>query len=75
MRSSYASPNIVRMIKLNLMRRTGHVTYMERSVYIVMVGETKGRILLEKSERRCENRIEMDLKETRWIGVGLSGSE
>jgi hypothetical protein len=48
---------------------------MERSVYIVMVGETKGRILLEKSERRCENRIEMDLKETRWIGVGLSGSE
>ena len=61
----YASPNIVRMIKLRRMRQAGHVVCMgeRRGVYRVLVGKPEGKRQLGKPRCRWENNITMYLQE------------
>jgi hypothetical protein len=63
--SLYSSPNIVRMIKSRRMRWAGHVARMGegRGVYRVLVGRPEGKRPLERSRRRWEDNIKMDLRE------------
>jgi hypothetical protein len=76
----YSSPNIVRVIKSRRMRWAGHVGRMgeARSVYRVLVGRPEGKRLLERPERRWEDNIKMDLRETgidgaNWIRLAQNG--
>jgi hypothetical protein len=47
--NTYASSNIIRVIKSRRMRWAGHVTRMGqmRSAYNIMVGKPEGKIILE----------------------------
>ena len=72
----YASPNIVRVIKLRRMRWTGHVAHMgeERGVYMVLVGKPEGRRPLGRPRRRWADNVRTDLQEVGcvymdWIGL------
>jgi hypothetical protein len=53
LRNLYSSPNIIRMIKLTRMRRSGYVARMgeNRSAYNVLTSEPEGCRLLERSRR------------------------
>ena len=62
----YSSPNIIRVIKSRRLRWVGYVTRMGRGAYRVLVGKSEGRRQLERSRRRWEDNIEMDLREVRW---------
>jgi hypothetical protein len=68
----YCSPNIVRLIKSRRMRWAGHVAHIEesRGVYRVLVGKPEGKIPLERTRRRWEDNIKMDLQE-----MGCGGME
>jgi hypothetical protein len=62
--------------KSRRMRWAGHVARMgeERGVYKVLVGKPEGKSPLERSRRRWENNIRMDLQEVAcrgldWIGL------
>jgi len=59
----YCSPNIVRVIKLRIMRWAGHVARMgeERGVCRVLVGKPEGRRQLGRPRRRWVDNIKMDL--------------
>jgi hypothetical protein len=37
----------------------------------VLVGKPKGKILLEKPRRKCEDNIKMDFREIEWVGMDL----
>jgi hypothetical protein len=65
----YSSPNIVRVIKLRIMRWAGHVARMGegRGVYRVLVGKPEGKRTLGRPRRRWENNIKMYLQE---VGCG-----
>jgi hypothetical protein len=65
----YSSPDIIRQIKSRRMGWAGHVARMGegRNVYRVLVGKPEGKRQLEKSRRRWEDGIKMDLRE---IGLG-----
>jgi hypothetical protein len=41
----------------------------KRNAYRVLVGKPEGKIPLARPRHICENKIKMDLKETRWKGV------
>jgi hypothetical protein len=64
--SLYSSPNIFRAIKSRRMRWAGHVARMGegRGVYRVLVGRPEGKRPLGRHRLRCENNINMDLRET-----------
>jgi hypothetical protein len=64
----YASPDIIRQIKSRRMRWAGHVARMGegRNVYRVLVGKPEGKRKLERTRRKCENGIRMDIWETGW---------
>ena len=64
MNDLYASPNIVRVIKLRNMRWAVHVARMgdRRGVYRVMVGKPEGKETSE-TQTRWEDNIKMDLQE------------
>jgi hypothetical protein len=66
----YSSPDIIRQIKSRRMRWAGHVARMgaERNVYRVLVGKPEGKRPLERSGRRWEDGMKMDLRE---IGCGV----
>ena len=66
----FASPNIVRVIKLK-MRRAGHVTRMgeRRGVYRVLMEKTEEKRQFGRSRRRWEDNIKMDLQEVRCWGM------
>jgi len=61
-RSTYSSPNIMRVIKSRRMRWAGHVARMveERGMYRVLVGKPKGRKPLGRPRRRWVKNIRMD---------------
>jgi hypothetical protein len=67
----YSSPDIIRQIKSRRMRWAGHVARMVegRNVYRVLVGKPEGKRPLERSRRRWEDGIKMDLQEIGWGGV------
>ena len=79
----YCSPNIVRAIKWNRMRWTGHVAHMgeRRGVYRVLVGKPERKRSLGRSRRRWEDNITMDLQEvgcriwtgSSWLRIGTGG--
>jgi hypothetical protein len=61
-RNLYSSSNIIRMIK-SKMRCTRHVAYgRDQKLLQILVGKPEGKKLL--AERRWEDDIKMDLKET-----------
>ena len=68
----YASPNIVRVIKLRRMKWAGHVTCMgeRRSVYRVLVGKYEGKRTLGRPRRRWEDNIKIDFHD-----VGCEGMD
>ena len=72
----YCSPNIVRVIKLRIMRWTGHVARMgeERDVYRDLMGKPEGRRPMGRPRRRWVGNIRIDLQEVGcgdkdWIGL------
>jgi hypothetical protein len=68
----YSSPDIIRQIKSRTMRWAGHVACMGegRNVYRVLMGNPEGKRPLERSRRRWEYWIIMDLTEIGGGGVG-----
>jgi hypothetical protein len=69
----YSSPDIIRQIKSRRMRWAGHVARMGegRNVCRVLVGKPEGKRPLERSRRRWEDVIKMDLREIVWGGCGV----
>jgi hypothetical protein len=67
----YSSRNIIRQIKSRRMRWAGHMAHMGegRNVYRVLMGKPEGKRPLERSRRRWEDGIKMDLREIGWGGV------
>jgi hypothetical protein len=75
----YSSPDITRQIKSRRMRWAGHVARMGKGInlYRVLVGKPEGKRPLERSRRRCEGEIKMDLRDIGWgggCGVDSPGS-
>jgi hypothetical protein len=75
----YSSPNIIRQIKLRIMRWAGHVARMgeERNVYKVLAGKPEGKRPLGRPRRRWEDEIRMGLMDTgcgsvQWIQLARS---
>jgi hypothetical protein len=66
----YLSPDIIRQIKSRSMGWAGHVARMGegRNLYRVLVGRPEGKRPLERSRRRWEDGIKMDLREIGWEG-------
>ena len=62
------SPNIIRTIKLRIMRWAGHVARMEviTDVYRNLVGKSEGKRAHGRSRHRLEDNIKIDLQEVRW---------
>jgi hypothetical protein len=48
----YFSSNIIRIMKSRMMRWVGHVARMgeKKNAYIILVGKTEGKTLLEKTK-------------------------
>jgi hypothetical protein len=68
----YSSTNIVWEIKSRRMRWAKNVAGMGEGslAYKILVGRPEGRRSLDRSRRRWEDNIKMDLQEVRW-GHGL----
>jgi hypothetical protein len=68
----YCSPNIVRVIKSRIMRRSGHVARKgeRRGAYRVLVGEPEGKRPLGRPRQRWEDNIKVDVQEVVWV-LGL----
>jgi hypothetical protein len=66
----YSSPNIVRVIKLRIMRWAGHIARMgeRRRVYRVLVGKPEVNKPPGRPRRRRVDNIKIDLQE---VGCGL----
>jgi hypothetical protein len=64
----YASPNMIRVIKLRRMKWAGHVARMGewKGSYRVLVGRPEGKIPLAKPKRRREDNIKIELQELEW---------
>jgi len=64
----YASPIVIRVIKLRRMGWVGHVAHMEevRNAYSILVGEPEGKRPLGRPRHRWEDNIRMDFKEIGW---------
>jgi hypothetical protein len=60
----YSSPNIIRVINLRRLRWAGHVACMgeRKGAYRVLLGKREERRPLERSRRRWEDNIKMDLR-------------
>jgi hypothetical protein len=68
LRNLYTSPDIIRQIKLRIMRWAGHVAYLGegRNVYRGLVGRYEGKRPLERPRRRWEVGIKIDLRKIGW---------
>jgi hypothetical protein len=60
----YSSPTVVQVIKSRRLGCAGHVTHIRegRGVYRVLVGKAEGKSPLERTRRRWEDNIKMDLQ-------------
>jgi hypothetical protein len=69
--SLYSSSNIVKVIKLRIMRWAGHVARIgeEKGVYRVLVGRPEGKRPLGRPRHRWEDNIKLDLREIGFDGV------
>ena len=67
----YMLCSIFRVIKSRRMRWAGHVARMgeRRGVYRVLVGKPEGKRPLERSRRRWEDNIKIDLQEVECAGI------
>jgi hypothetical protein len=63
LRNMYSSPDIIRQIKSRRMRWTGIVARMGggRKMYRVLVKKPEEKRLLERTRRRWENKIGMEI--------------
>jgi hypothetical protein len=78
----YSSPDIVRQIKLRIIRWAGHVARMGEgnNLYGVLVGKPEGKRPLERPRRRWEDGIKIELGEIgwgvwsrfTWLGMGIA---
>jgi hypothetical protein len=82
LRNLYASPNIIRVIKLRRKRWERHIarTGEMRSFYKVLVRKPEGKRSLGRHRRRLEDNIRKDLREIGnlstgfiWLRIGTSG--
>jgi hypothetical protein len=64
----YSSPDIIRQVKSRRMRWAGHVarTGEGKNLYRVLVGKHGGKRPPERTRRRWEDGIKMDLREIGW---------
>jgi len=64
----YSSPNIIRVIKLRIMRWAGNVAGMgkRRSAYAFVVRKSEGKRPLGRHRNGWEDNIKMDLQEVGW---------
>jgi hypothetical protein len=73
LRNLYASPCIIRMIKLRRMMWTGHVARVgeKRNAYRILVGKPEGKRQPGRPRHMGENntRIKMDFREIGWGGM------
>jgi hypothetical protein len=71
----YSSLNSIRVMKSRRLRWAGHVARMgeRRGAYRALVGKPEGRRPLERSRRRWDDNIKMDLPEVGW-GHGMDQS-
>jgi hypothetical protein len=69
--TSYASPNICRVIKSMRMIWAGHDPRIGkmRNAHNIFVGKHEGKKALGRFMRRREDNIRMDFREIRWEGV------
>jgi hypothetical protein len=67
----YASPNIIRVIKLRRIRWAGRVARIgaRRVAYRVLVGKPEGERPLGRPRHRWDVNIKMDLQEVVWRGM------
>ena len=71
----YSSPDIIRVIKLKIMRWTGHVACMgeSRGAYRFLVGKPERRKPPGRRRRRWKDNIKIDLREvdggTDWVDL------
>jgi hypothetical protein len=70
----YASPNIIRAIKLRRMRWVGQVARMGemKNEYKTLVGNPEGKRQLGRPMHRWKDNIRLDLREIGWEGVEWS---
>jgi hypothetical protein len=71
----YSSPSIIRIMKSERMRWTGHVARMgkKRNTYRLLVEKPEGRRPLGRPRRRWLDNIRMDLVEVGWRDVDWIG--
>jgi hypothetical protein len=71
----YSSPSIIRIIKSQRMRWTGHVARMgvRRNAYRLLVEKPEGKRSLGRPRRRWVDNIRMDLGEVGWGDVDWIG--
>jgi hypothetical protein len=67
----YTSPNIVNTITSRSMRWAGHVacTGKMKNTYKILAGKPERKRPLGRPQRRWEDNIRMDVRETGWKGV------
>jgi hypothetical protein len=66
----YSSPSLIRMIKSRRMKWACNKHGQNMNAYRVLAGKPEGKRPLEKTRRRCEDNIKMDLGEVGWRGMG-----
>jgi hypothetical protein len=75
----YSSPNIIKVIKLRMIKWVGYIARMGdmRNVYKILVGKAEGKRPLGRPSRRWEENIRMDLGKVwtgcMWLRIGTSG--
>jgi hypothetical protein len=71
----YSSPSIIRIMKTRRIRGAEHVARMGewRNAYRLLVGNSEGRMPLERPRRRWLDNIRMDLVEVGWCDVDWIG--
>jgi len=67
----YSSPNIVRVIRLGIMRWAGHVLHVGDSggVYSVLVGKREGKTPLGRPRPKWEDNIKIDFQVVEFQGM------
>jgi hypothetical protein len=67
----YCSPNIIRIIKSRMMRWVGHVARIgeTRNTYRILLVKPEQKRPLGRHRRRCEDNINMDLRDIEWGGM------
>jgi hypothetical protein len=67
----YASPKVIRVIKVRRIRWAGHIARMRnmRNAYKILVARPEGKRLLGRPRHRCEYYKKIDHKKIGWEDV------